>query len=396
MRSYLSSAFSSAGRLISNAKKWVLASSVRAVFLGLAFGALIVSGLWLSSSSPASSGQQGTAAQPTESSTTESSTTGGNPDTKTMPHLLGLREGEFEEDLLGIGVNQWATIQVDSDHPAGVVVDTKPAPGDDFSLTAVNEAMLSDPNHDGVLLMISNGKTDSKAVAEDAVQQVEVTQEPGTGVTGQATMPNLIGLTKQQASNALKAVGILTFGYQDVPSNKPAGSVVSQSHAKGTQLDIALFNRTYDPNNQDGNHIQFTISTGYDQAPSSTRITSEDTTIRWEAPSSRASWGFYAPSVKDGILTIRIDAKFAKNSEINLEPSVAYAKINGDLRIGFLSNLPKSVNGAAGQWITPINLQMKISNLGINEPTSATIRLRVKEGSETYIETLTFIFGEWK
>jgi hypothetical protein len=100
--------------------------------------------------------------------------------------------------------------------------------------------------------------------------------------------------------------------------------------------------------------------------------------------------------VKDGILTIRIDAKFAKNSEINLEPSVAYAKINGDLRIGFLSNLPKSVNGAAGQWITPINLQMKISNLGINEPTSATIRLRVKEGSETYIETLTFIFGEWK
>lgn len=295
--------------------------------------------------------------------------------------------GEFEEKLLSLGVDQWNTVEVDSDQPAGVVVDTEPGPGEQFSLSALG---------DGVLLKISKGKPNKQDTVDVQAETIEVELEPGTGATGQAEMPNLIGLTKQQASSALGDVGIRTYSIKEVPSSKPFGTVVLQSHAQGTLLDLVLFNRKFDPNQTNGNHIEFSLSTGYDQAPSSTRITSEDSTFIWGPPTSRASWGFYSPSVKDGILTIRVDVNFDKTSKINLEPAVAYATINGKLRVGFLDSVPRSVDGPAGKWIAPINFQMKISNLGINEPETATLRFRVTEGSETYIETLRFDFGTWK
>lgn len=372
---------------ILRAKKWLFASPSRSVFIGLTAGVLITAIFWLSSTAAGPAIKQEGASSQSEPAPSDDAANEGDSDTKTMPPLLGLRVGEFEEKLLSLGVDQWNTVDVDSDQPAGVVVDTEPGPGEQFSLSALN---------DGVLLKISKGKPNEQDTVEDQAQTVEVELEPGTGATGQTTMPDLIGLTKQQASSALGDVGIRTYSIKEVPSSKPFGTVILQSHSQGTVLDLVLFNRKFDPNQANGNHIEFSLSTGYDQAPSSTRITSEDSTIAWGPPTARASWGFYSPSVKDGILTIRVDVNFDKTSKINLEPAVAYATINGKLRVGFLDSVPRSVDGPAGKWIAPINFQMKISNLGINEPETATLRFRVTDGSETYIETLRFTFGTWK
>lgn len=365
--------------------------------IGLISGILITTSFWIFTLTPEAESEPVTSpsASVSASQAIETSDSDQNSDIRTMPPLMGLKTGEFEEKLSLLGVDQWSTFEVDSDQPAGLIVKTFPGPGEEFSLIHVNTEDINDVNHSGVKIYISKGKEGS-SVDQISGQIVENAQDPGTGASGQAVMPNLLGLTKQKAERALRSIGILTYTYREVPSDKPAGTVVAQSHAQGTKLDLSLSNQSYDPNNPNPNHIEFNLSTGYDESPSSARLTSKGSTISWDTPSSRANWGFYEPSVQDGVLTIRVDVKFGKDSEILLDPAVAYAELNGDLRAGFMSDLPKSISAAAGSWIAPINFKIKISNLGINEPKTATIRLRVKEGSETYIETLKFTFGTWK
>lgn len=382
-------------QVLRRARNWVLSGSSRGLLISLISGILITTSFWIFASTPATDNKPVASASAPESQAVETSEPEQNSDLRTMPPLLGLRTGEFEEKLSLLGVDQWSTFEVASDQPAGVVVKTSPGPGEEFSLLHVNTEDINDINHSGVRLYISKGKAESDQ-AQEPSQIVENVQDPGTSATGQAVMPNLLGLTKQNAESALRAIGIRTFSYRQVPSTKPAGTVVAQSHPQGTKLNLALSNESYDPNNPNPNHIEFSLSTGYEERPSSAKISSEDSTFSWATPSSRANWGFYEPSVQDGVLTIRVDVKFGKDSEILLDPSVAYATINGDLRTGFMSNLPKTVSAAAGSWIAPISFKIKISNLGVNEPKTATIRLRVKEGSEGYIETLKFTFGTWK
>jgi hypothetical protein len=188
----------------------------------------------------------------------------------------------------------------------------------------------------------------------------------------------------------------LTFGYSEVPSRKPAGTIVAQSHPQGTVLDIALSNRPYKPNQENPNRIFFEISTGFDEPASSTVLTNTSATISWDKTPSQANWGFTAPTVQNGVLTIMVDAKFPREAEIQLDPAIAYATINDSGRVGFMNGLPKSVGAGAGEWIVPIKFQVKISNLGINEPKTATIRLRVKDAKGTHLETLRFSFGPWR
>lgn len=142
-------------RGLRRARNWVLSGSSRGLLIGLTSGILITTSFWLFSSTPEADKEPVAPASPSESPAIETSEPEQNSDTRTMPPLLGLRTGEFEEKLSLLGVNQWTTFEVASDQPAGLVVKTSPGPGEEFSLLQVNSEDINDLNHSGVKLYIS-------------------------------------------------------------------------------------------------------------------------------------------------------------------------------------------------------------------------------------------------
>jgi serine/threonine-protein kinase len=205
----------------------------------------------------------------------------GAADTVEVPNLSGMTQQQAEKALSDKGLAVGQVTQVSSrDVPKGQVVSQDPSAG-----TAV------DPNKDSeVDLQISAGKPnvqipdligDNKDAAAQALRDLNLTPvlkerksdetagnvvalKPGVGeqvaegtkvtvfyASGPQKVPDVVGLTEEQATKLLTGAGFKVSSLPDDQSTEPKGTVTRQSPEKGTELNqdqtVTILVSTYDP-----------------------------------------------------------------------------------------------------------------------------------------------------
>jgi serine/threonine-protein kinase len=205
----------------------------------------------------------------------------GAADTVDVPDLSGMTQQQAAQALSDKGLSLGKVTQVTSrDVPKGQVVAQDPAAG-----TAV------DPNKsDEVALQISAGKPnvqvpdligDNKDAAAQALRELNLTPvlkerksdetagnvvalKPGVGeqvaegtkvtvfyASGPQSVPDVVGLTEQQATKLLTDAGFKVSSLPDDQSTEPKGTVTRQSPEKGQPLNqgstVTILVSTFEP-----------------------------------------------------------------------------------------------------------------------------------------------------
>ena len=159
---------------------------------------------------------------------------GVEPEVKVMENLIDVTEEEARSFLSGQGFKPLSRYENSSVYAEGRVIRTDPAYGTELK------------NGQTINLWISTGP--------DAVF---------------AKIPNLVGMSKENALRALNERGFTNTVTIDVASDKPRGEVVSQSAEKNTELDV-------------NTEIRLEISEGPEPAEETTAETTQPTTAPTE------------------------------------------------------------------------------------------------------------------
>jgi serine/threonine protein kinase len=219
------------------------------------------------------------------------------------------------------------------------------------------------------------------------------TQEPsksGTSEPDPLVMPNFEGVKPDEVTDFLQQSGVRQWEESTVGSSVPKGMVAYTIPAAGEKIDLAFWN-------EKANYIKIYVSTGSDQDKSSKTMTGEGATISWAGSDNPnlGSWGFYSPTVTNGVLSVAVDAKFTRETKIMLGRDCSFL-VDGVLRLGCPNNNPDEILAKADQWISPINFLMNIYTGKINTPAVFEISLRLKDSKGVRNETLFFTVKSWK
>ena len=206
----------------------------------------------------------------------------------------------------------------------------------------------------------------------------------------QLVMPSFEGKSVEAVKDFLSQSGINQWRESTVGSSVATGKVAYTTPAAGKKIDPALWNK-------EGNYIEIHVSSGSNQAQSSKTLTAEGATISWGGSDNPdlGSWGFYNPTVKDGVLSVAVDAKFKRDTKILLERNCSFL-VNEVLSLGCPNNNPSEIEAKAGQWTSPITFLMYIYHGKINTPAVFEISLRLKDSKGVRNETLFFTVKSWK
>jgi len=183
-------------------------------------------------------------------------------DKAVVPNVIGLREQQAAIKIHDRGLDVLART-APSNRPPNVVFAEKPGPGTQLDkgqtvTIFVSSGRLAVPNVIGLQepqavqkLQTLGFKVEVKRVASTRPKGIVVDQEPVAGVTAvggttvtisvssgakPVVVPRVVGQTQGDAVQALTKVGLKPV-LQNVPSDKPAGTVVGQKPAAGKEVD---------------------------------------------------------------------------------------------------------------------------------------------------------------
>src|SRR5580765_4787891 len=211
-------------------------------------------------------------------------------DKAVVPNVIGLREQQAAIEIHNRGLDVLART-APSNRPPNVVFAEKPGPGTQLEkgqtvTIFVSSGRLAVPNLIGLQeaqavqkLQTLGFKVAVKRVASTHPKGVVVDQEPTAGVTAVSgttvtisvssgvkpvVVPRVVGQTQGDAVRALTKVGLEPV-LQNVPSDKPAGTVVGQKPPAGKKVDK-------------GSKVTVNVSTGTGPATTTTTTETKTTT----------------------------------------------------------------------------------------------------------------------
>jgi beta-lactam-binding protein with PASTA domain len=209
-------------------------------------------------------------------------------DKATVPNVIGLREDAAAVRIHDRGLDVLPRTAA-SNRPSGIVFAEKPGPGTRLGKGQAVTIFISSgrsavpdvtglPEADAVQKLQAKGfKVEVKRVASTRPRGTVVSQEPVAGVTAvggttvkltvssgvkPVVVPRLVGQTQGAAVDALTKLGLKPV-LQNVPSDKPVGTVVGQNPAAGNEVDK-------------GSKVTLNVSTG--TGPSTTTVATTTTT----------------------------------------------------------------------------------------------------------------------
>jgi hypothetical protein len=202
-------------------------------------------------------------------------------------------------------------------------------------------------------------------------------------------MPDFVGGDLEEAVEFISNKGITIYGHGPVPSTLPRGQIATTTPPAGTVVDVAKWNAS--------GEIFIGTSTGADEPVRPGTLTAIDAGITWGnyGDPYYGSWGFYAPTITDGVLWVAVDANFPIDTTILLGNSCKYL-IEEEFVLGCFSDLPGKVLAKSGQWISPIRFGMNIKAYGIQAPTTFQIDLKIQNANEVYSQSIFVIVSEWE
>jgi beta-lactam-binding protein with PASTA domain len=209
-------------------------------------------------------------------------------DKAVVPNVIGLREQQAAIKIHDEGLDVLART-APSNRPPNVVFAEKPGPGTQLGkgqtvTIFVSSGRLAVPNLIGLQeqqavqkLQTLGFKVAVKRVASTHPKGIVIDQEPTAGVTAASgttvtlsvssgvkpvVVPRVVGQTQGDAVQALTKIGLKPV-LQNVPSDKPAGTVVGQKPPAGKEVDK-------------GSKVTVNVSTG--TGPATTTTTAATTT----------------------------------------------------------------------------------------------------------------------
>jgi beta-lactam-binding protein with PASTA domain len=187
-----------------------------------------------------------------------------------VPNLIGLQEPQAVQKLQALGFKV-AVKRVASTHPKGIVIDQEPTAG----VTAVSGATVT--------ISVSSG-----------VKPVVV--------------PRVVGQTQGDAVQALTKIGLKPV-LQNVPSDKPAGTVVGQKPPAGKEVDK-------------GSKVTVNVSTGTGPATTTTTATTATTATTTVGTTTTAAGPVRVPRVAGLAQTPAL----RRLNTLGLRPTVVYVR----------------------------------------------------------------------
>jgi len=205
-------------------------------------------------------------------------------DKAVVPNVIGLREQQAAIKIHDEGLDVLAHT-APSNRPPNVVFAEKPGPGTQLGkgqtvTIFVSSGRLAVPNLIGLQepqavqkLQTLGFKVEVKRVASTRPKGIVIDQEPVAGVTAVSgttvtisvssgvkpvVVPRVVGQTQGDAVQALTKVGLKPV-LQNVPSDKPAGTVVGQKPPAGKEVDK-------------GSKVTVNVSTGTGPATTTTTV----------------------------------------------------------------------------------------------------------------------------
>ena len=212
-------------------------------------------------------------------------------DKAVVPNVIGLREQQAAIEIHDRGLDVLART-APSNRPPNVVFAEKPGPGTQLDkgqtvTIFVSSGRLAVPNLIGLQepqavqkLQTLGFKVAVKRVASTHPKGIVIDQEPTAGVSAVSgttvtisvssgvkpvVVPRVVGETQGDAVQALTKVGLDPV-LQNVPSDKPAGTVVGQKPPAGKEVDKS-------------SKVTVNVSTGTGPATTTTTTTTATTTI---------------------------------------------------------------------------------------------------------------------
>ena len=185
-------------------------------------------------------------------------------DKAVVPNVIGLREQQAADPHPGRGPRTCSRIPAPSNRPPGVVFAEKPGAGTQLGkgqtvtifvssgrLGSSRRRSASQVPEAQQKLEARGFKVEVKRVASTKPKGIVLDQDPAAGVTAVSgttvtlsvssgakpvVVPRVVGQTQGDAVQALTALGLKPV-LQNVPSDKPAGTVVGQKPPAGKEVD---------------------------------------------------------------------------------------------------------------------------------------------------------------
>jgi len=253
-------------------------------------------------------------------------------DKAVVPNVIGLREQQAAIKIHDQGLDVLART-APSNRPPNVVFAEKPGPGTQLGkgqtvTIFVSSGRLAVPNLVGLQeqqavqkLQTLGFKVAVKRVASTHPKGIVIDQEPTAGVTAVSgttvtisvssgvkpvVVPRVVGQTQGDAVQALTKVGLEPV-LQNVPSDKPAGTVVGQKPPAGKEVDK-------------GSKVTVNVSTG--TGPATTTSTTTATTTTTASTTTTAAGPVRVPRVAGLAQTPAL----RRLNTLGLHPTVVYVR----------------------------------------------------------------------
>jgi beta-lactam-binding protein with PASTA domain len=254
-------------------------------------------------------------------------------DKATVPNVIGLREDAAAVKIHDRGLTALPR-NAPSKRPPGIVFGETPGPGTQLGkgqavtiLVSSGRAAVPDvtglPEANAVQKLQAKGfKAQVNRVASTRPKGIVASQDPVAGVTAVSgttvkltvssgakpvVVPRLIGQTQGAAVNALTKLG-LKSDLQNVPANKPVGTVVGQNPPAGPGVDK-------------GSKVVLNISTG--TGPSTT-TTGTTTTTATTVTTTTTTTTSTAPARMPRVVALAQTPALRRLNVLGLRPTVVY------------------------------------------------------------------------
>ena len=258
-------------------------------------------------------------------------------DKATVPNVIGLREGPAAVRIHDHGLDVLPRT-APSNRPQGIVFAEKPGAGTQLGkgqtvTIFISSGRLAVPDVTGLPLTDAEQKLGARGfkveirrVASSRPKGIVVSQDPVAGVTAASgttvkltvssgakpvVVPRLVGQTQGAAVDALTKLG-LTPTLQNVPSDKPAGTVVGQNPPAGKEVDK-------------GSKVILNVSTGTGPSTTTVNTTTTATTTATTATSTTTTTAA-APVRVPRVVALAQTPALRRLNTLGLRPTVVYVR----------------------------------------------------------------------
>ncbi|MBA3735103.1 MAG: PASTA domain-containing protein [Actinobacteria bacterium] len=263
-------------------------------------------------------------------------------DKAVVPNVIGLREQQAAIRIHDRGLDVLPRT-APSNRPPNVVFAEKPGPGTQLGkgqtvTIFISSGRLGVPNVMGLReaeavqkLQARAFKVEVKRVASTRQKGVVIDQEPVAGVTAArgttvtisvssglkpVVVPRVVGQTQGDAVQALTKAGLKPV-LQNVPSDKPSGTVVGQKPPAGKEVDK-------------GSNVTVNVSTGTGTGPSTTTTTTPTTTTTATTATATTTVGTTttaaAPVRVPRVVSLAQTPALRRLNVLGLRPTVVYVR----------------------------------------------------------------------